>query len=517
MVRNKDIFTSGGFMNNKRLAISLVANIVAFCVNIGINFFLTSYIVNHVGTEAYGFASLANNFTNYAAILTIALNSMAGRFITIEYEKGHIDEVQKYFSSALFANIIMCCVLLLPAILCVMFLDSFLNISVELITDVKILFGFVFLGFLITLIDATFSTSLFVVNRKDIEAKRNIGSYLLKAFVLILLYICFSPKVFCIGIGAAATAIFALLADMHFTHKYLPLVHPGRNQVSKEKIKILLSSGIWNSLTKLSNVLTDGLDLIITNLFIGSTMMGTLSVAKMIPSVITTLIGLIAGVFVPNYTIAYAHGDKKDFLFKIKQSMIVSGTISNICLVALIALGKDFFSLWVPGQDIELLEVLSILTIAGMFVNGGIQCVYNVFAVVNKIKINSLVNLATDFGIVAIVFILLKTTNLGVLAVAGVSSLVVICRSLMFSVPYASYCTGIKRWFFYKQILLNFIALAVSVLLSELIKSFFDVNSWLCLAAVGLICSILTLIISFIFTTDKSEKLSFIRIIWRKK
>ena len=86
-------------MGNKRLVISVVANIIACLVNMGIGFFLTPYVVNNIGSDAYGFVSLANNFTSYASIITVALNSMAGRFITIEYERGNYKEANSYFTA----------------------------------------------------------------------------------------------------------------------------------------------------------------------------------------------------------------------------------------------------------------------------------------------------------------------------------------------------------------------------------------------------------------------------------
>lgn len=482
-------------MNNKRLAKSLIANIIALVVNSGISFFLTPYIVNHVGSEAYGFVNLANNFTGYAMVLTVALNSMAGRFITIEYENGNDENVNKYFSSALYGNVLMCLILLLPSAFCVLFLDSLVKISTELVNDIKILFAFVFLSFFITLINATFSTSLFVVNRKDIEARRNIESYIIKASLLLLLYALLKPKVYYVGITLLVTALYSLIANIYLTRRYLPCVTINKRFISVGNVRTLISSGVWNSLTKLSYILTDGLDLLITNLYISSEMMGVLSIAKLLPSVITVLVATVAGVFVPNYVIAFAHGDKDEFKHKIKQSMVISSTISNICLTSLVVIGNSFFMLWVPNEDSDLLQVLSILTIAGMTVNGGIQCVYNIFSVVNKIKINSIVNLISDLGIVLTVLLLLKTTDLGVYAVAGVSSFVIIIRSLCFSVPYAAYCSQIEKWFFYKQIVLNLLALFVSVVIAMMLKSFFDISTWWDIIVVALLCCITSFIV----------------------
>lgn len=59
-----------------------------FAVNMGIGFAITPFIVSRVGAEAYGFAGLANTMVGYATLFTIALNSVAGRFITVAYHQG---------------------------------------------------------------------------------------------------------------------------------------------------------------------------------------------------------------------------------------------------------------------------------------------------------------------------------------------------------------------------------------------------------------------------------------------
>ena len=127
---------------NKKFIINLVSCIVSFIITIGINFLLTSYITEAVGVEAYGFVSLANNFVNYASIITLALNSMASRFISVSYHKKNIKEANQYFNSVLVANISLILILLIPSILIVVFLEKIVTISPNLILYVKIIFLF---------------------------------------------------------------------------------------------------------------------------------------------------------------------------------------------------------------------------------------------------------------------------------------------------------------------------------------------------------------------------------------
>ena len=93
-------------MSSKRLMINMVSNIVSFIVSMGISFLLTPYIINTVGKEAYGFVGLANNFVSYAELITLALNSLAQRFITIKIHQNDFDGANKYFTSVTIANII---------------------------------------------------------------------------------------------------------------------------------------------------------------------------------------------------------------------------------------------------------------------------------------------------------------------------------------------------------------------------------------------------------------------------
>ena len=60
----------------------------AFVISYLISLFITPYITDNVGEEAYGFVSLARNTAEYAAIITAALNSFAGRYIALAYHKG---------------------------------------------------------------------------------------------------------------------------------------------------------------------------------------------------------------------------------------------------------------------------------------------------------------------------------------------------------------------------------------------------------------------------------------------
>lgn len=152
-------------MLNKQTAINLIAQMISSFVNLGIGFLLTPFIVNNIGVESYGFVGLANNFISYAQILTVALNSMAGRFITISLYQNNSEDTNKYFTSVFYANVVMSVGLTVPLVFILIFLDHFLDIPEMIVLDVTILFGIFFANFLINIISSVFGISTFAKNR----------------------------------------------------------------------------------------------------------------------------------------------------------------------------------------------------------------------------------------------------------------------------------------------------------------------------------------------------------------
>lgn len=504
-------------MNRQRqLSINLLATIVAFSVNIGISFFLTPYIISSLGVEAYGFVTLGTNLINYAALLTLALNSMAGRFITIEIHSENWDEANKYFSSVVLTNIIFSLFLSIPTIFFILFIDQLINVPSDLIVDVKILFASLFLNFLISIVVSSYSVSTFATNRLYLQSLRTIESNLLRALLLIFLFVTFEARVSYIGFAALFVLFYKATFDIYYINKFLPSIKVKKLHFDKKKVWILISSGIWNSVIHLGNIMLNGLNLLIANLVISTSAMGALAVANTIPIVISSLIGTIASVFMPDFTILYAKGKIEELVKSIKKSMKILGLITNIPIAILIAYGESFFSLWVKSEDAQMLQVLSILSVIVFVISGPINSIYNIFTVTNKLKLSALILLGVGIINVPLILILINTTNLGVYAIVLVSSSLIILKTLAFTAPYGAICLGLKwNTFFYEIIKSSFgflLVLTVGVIFNFL----FDVDDWYALILHVIVTSLIGFFVNIIIIFSKSERIAIFEFIKRK-
>ncbi|MEG1310239.1 MAG: hypothetical protein RSD06_05130, partial [Bacilli bacterium] len=140
-------------MSDKKQFVINFATQILFCIiNLSISFFLVPHIVSSIDGSAYGFINLSNDFVNYASLITVALNSIAGRYITLAIHKKKVKEANTYYNSVIIANIIMALVITVPLLVFTMYIDKFLNIPIDIVNDVKLLFIIVFTNFILSLI-----------------------------------------------------------------------------------------------------------------------------------------------------------------------------------------------------------------------------------------------------------------------------------------------------------------------------------------------------------------------------
>ena len=500
-------------MNNKRLIINMAATIFSFIVTMGINFILSPYIISTVGKEAYGFVGLANNFISYAQLVTLALNAMAGRFITIKIHQDDTKGANKYFTSVVIANVLTAITLLIPAIIIILNLNQIINIPCEILPDIQILWGLVFLNFLIGLVLTTFNIATFVTNRLDLSSIRDIQSNVLRVIILIVAFSFFKPSVWYIGLATILCTIFIGVYNIYYKIKLLPNIKVRIKYFDIKVIIELLYSGIWHVVIKLGQILSDGLDLLISNIFINSAAMGILAIAKTVPNAIFSLLCTISGVFSPQITIQYAKGDNELLIHEIMKSMKFTGFFANIPLAFLISAGLIFYQLWVPMENTDFIQSLSILTVIGIFIQGVINPLFGIFTVTNKVKLHSLVIVLIGILNAFFVLILLKTTNLGVLAVAGVSSTTNILRDLLYTPMYSAYCLNIPIGTFYKPIIRYLISTIIMIITFSFLTQFISVVSWKTLILSAICCGIVGGLINYVIMFEKMERNVFNNII----
>lgn len=491
----------------KQYILNAMASIVAIAVSTGISFFLSPFIVKNIGVEANGYVSLGLQFVHYANLAAVALNSMASRFIMMALYNGDKAKAKKYYSSLFVGDVALSIILSGFAVFCIWKLESLINITPELLWDVKLLYATLFTNAILNIVFTAWSSSAYICDRLYLDYICNMVCTVLRAMLIFCLMLCLKPSVWFVGFSTLVSGLLGILFNAKYKRHLLPDFQMRVSDFSWAYVKELVSSGIWNTVASMGSMFITGLDLLVTNLYIGPVMMGVLAIAKAIPGIIDSLNESIANVLTPSFIIDYANNNVDNIVQTIRKASKLISVVCTIPLGFLIVYGKSFYMLWQPTQRAETLYILSLLTIMARILFTGMQPLFSVFTVVNKVKQHSVVMLINGLVSVILTMILVNSTNLGVYAVAGVSVCCCMVKNLVYVIPFSAYYLGLPKITFYfvliPSVVCTLITVGVGIGLASLIPS----NTWITLIMSATILSFVAVMLNICIVLNQKERM----------
>ena len=178
-------------------------------------------------------------------------------------------------------------------------------------------------------------------------------------------------------------------------------------------------------------------------------------------------------------------------------------------LSGFITFGTEFFSLWLPTktiEEIQLIQILSILSLLPYIISA---CNYSLFLLdttTNKLKRPVIATLIISILSTIVTLVLLEKTNLGIYAVAGVSSIFWCIKVFFFNTINAAKNLRVKWYTFYPQYLKNLIIFIIVIMSFSILKIFFVVNSWKTLILVAVLFMVVGYTLTFLLLFKKEEK-----------
>lgn len=501
------------FTKTQQHVVNISASIINMLVTTMISFCLSPYIVKTIGVEANGFVSLANSFITYVTLARTALNSMGSRFLMIAYYNNDEKKVEQYYSSLFYADLILALAMGVIGGFCIWRLEYILDIPSNLIWDVKVLFALLFVNFVIATIITVWNTATYIKNKLYLDSVTSALNSAIRFLVIVGLFACLTPAVYFIGAGTLVGGLVGYTLRYFYKVYLFPDLRAKTNDFSWKAIWELLSSGVWNAVSSLGTVLTSSLDLLVANLFVGSTAMGVLSIAKTMPAFVSSLISAIAAVFIPSLIIDYSQGNKDGIADTICRSSKLISVVCSLPLGFLLVYGKEFYSLWQPSQDAQFLHILSIITIFGRVFFTGAEPLFYVFTVVNKVKQNSLVTIANGLISILLTYLLVRYTNLGIYAIASVSVICCFVKNVVFVIPYSAKYLGLKKTTFFNTVFYSVACCLLLCVWGTFEKIFFQGETWLNLIiACGIFAFIGFILTAFVVLNRDERALLFNKI-----
>lgn len=472
-------------MFNKQFALNTTAVGLNLIVQFTINFFLTSYLVHTVGSTAYGFFTLANTIVNYALIISTALNSMSARFVGVEYHKKNFREAIGYYSSVLYGDLILILLLSVPASVLIWNIEGVINVPDNLVEEVKKLFYLVFLNMCINVVCAVFSSVFVIKNRLDVSSYISVASNLLKASLLIVLYVSFPSSIVYLGVATVITTIFLVSCNYYYNKRLLSEIHFSRKAAKWSLMKVIIIAGVWNSFSQLSVYLLHGLDLLFCNIMVNAVSMGYLSIAGTMPNAVSSCISTLSNVFTPKFLEHFSKNKFEELAHEVKNSIKFMTIISCVPLCFLVGFGHTFYKLWVPSTDVDLVYLLSVCVTLPNFTGAAINSTNFLYTVTNRVKWPSIVLFFNGLLNITVVYCLLRWTTLGVFAIVIVSAILGLFRNIVFNAPYAAHSINQPYYVFWPNLFKSFGLICGGSAICYYVNSAMDISTWSQLFFIG--------------------------------
>lgn len=502
---------------NKQVAKNLIFNTISFGINFVISFLFTPYLIRTVGKEAYSFFPLVNNIIGYSSILTAAVGSMGGRFITMSIYQNDKEGANQYFNSVWVANIFLSILFSIVSVFAVIFISDFLTVPEYLETDVQWLFAFGAMSMILGLITGLFGIGTYVKNRLDLSASRKVLVNVIRVLCILLLFYIFKPTIVFMSLSAFIAAVVGVYFNLSFKRRLLPelSINP-KKYFSWNKIKETTFSGMWNSINQLSNILLQQVDLLITNIFIGASATGDYAIAKMAPTFIWSLLSVLSGSFMPHLNILFAKKQMSELVKDVSRSIGIVSLFIGVPMGFLIVFGDKFFDLWVPGQDSQMLYRLSSLTIAPLILGAVVNPIYGLFGVVNKLKTSSIAVLIGGTLQTVVILIVVKTTSLGIWSIPIVSGIQTILRNTFFTTIYGGICLGRSWTTFFPALFRGVFAMLVVVGVGFTLSFFIEITNFIDLIAVFLLVGFVSSTVNINIVLDKDDRIKLFNMLKSK-
>lgn len=494
--------------SKSNLSTSIVTNITANLIQLFIGFFIASMVINRIGSTAYGFVGMANDFISYLNLITVVFNSVAGRFISLEYNKGNKDKAAMYFNSVLIANILASFIIVLFSVIFIPSMHKFIEIPAEMLKDTQITFAITVATNILAVIGSVFSTATFVKNRLDLNAVQNTVSQLVRLFAVVIMFVLLPAKMYYIPISAFFANIALVFFNYRLGRKLLPEIKLSVKNFKWHYVRELAASGSWMVFTSLGNILIKGIDNLLANRLISALAMGYLSTSRTLPNAITNIVNVLGPLYSPNFVEHYANNNIDSIVKEAKKSIKINGLIIMVPIVGFIVFSKNFYLLWLTSltpAEIAVITALSTITVIQAFFNSTTVSLAQLSLVTNKLKLPVFVTLGVGILNVITVFALNKTTSLGIYAIAGSSTFWLTARYLLFNPTYAAWTLGRKKTIFYKTMLRTYAAIPIIFAVCGVIAKAVNPKSWVSLVLCAGICTLVCYPLAAVIVLKKEE------------
>lgn len=415
-------------------------------VNVCVGFFLSPFILHHLGDDAFGLWVLIFSLTGYYGIFDFGIRSSLVRYVSKFQATGDKDQLARLINTSLFSYSCLGAMLLIPTVLGSFYVDRLFHIPSNLLHDARILFLMVGLALALGFPLGISGGILEGLQRFYLMNWTNVVSTLIRAALIVfalhrgygLLMVAFITVSLPLITSAARGVVAQHILTLPYSWKY----------VDREALKQVANYGSVTFMIIVAARLRFKTDAVIIGTFLSAAAITHFSIGARLVDYAGEVVSALAQIFTPMSSQFHATGDYD----RLRQIFIAGNRACAFVMlpmaVSLAVMGRSVIEAWVGPRYVSSYIVLLIVLIPGTF--------YQMQSTSNRILFGTsqhrtLAIVVLIEGVANVLLSIILVRPMGIVGDALGTAIPLLCTALFFLPRHMCRLLDIPVWKFISQ------------------------------------------------------------------
>lgn len=354
-------------------------NIIGRVVPLAITFFITPFLILHIGTSNYGLYMLIMSISGVMGVMSFGLGDATLMYVAHYHMLNDQEGINRIVRSTLFLYLTIGLLVIAALNFFAPLLLSLFSIPAESISQAELLLRISAICFAINLINGVAVAIIQGVQRYDLQTKNVILAAIFQAIATIVV-IKSSGGLTELIFVVLSTNILSLIINIMLSKRILPQIK-FKPAYSATGIREVTGYGFFSFLTHLFGLSFSYSDRLIIGSFVSSSAVGFLTVPQDLALRALSIVGQGGAVLFPKFSSVKGPAEIEKLYINATWVMLM---FSIIIFAPLTVFMKDFISLWISNDFAEKCSTVGQLIAFSSMVRGAFIVYQELFKGVNK-------------------------------------------------------------------------------------------------------------------------------------
>jgi O-antigen/teichoic acid export membrane protein len=410
-----------------RALLNVASSWGGLATSIAVGFFLSPFILHHLGDDAFGLWILIYSFTGYYGIFDFGIRSSLVRYVSKFQATGDKEELARLVNTNLFTYSCIGLILMVPTVLGSLYVDRLFQIPPSFIRDARLLFlivGFsLALGFPIGIADGILEG----LQRFYLTNWTNVAGTLTRAVLIIYVlrhgFGLLSVALITVSLPLITSAVRGLIAQRLLTIPF------GWKYVSRDSMRQVANYSSITFIVIVADRLRFKTDALVIGTFLSAAAITHFTIGARLVDYAGEVVSSMAQIFTPMSSHFHATGEhdrlRKIFVAGNRACALIMFPMT----VAFVVMGKSVIEAWVGPRYLSSYVILLIVLVPSTF--------YEAQSTSNRILYGvslhkSLAYVLLMEGIANLILSIVLVRPLGIVGDAIGTAIPLLCTSLFF-------------------------------------------------------------------------------------